>query len=1074
MAKKISLQLEINGVKQSVSSIDDLEKSISDLKNQLKGVDIGSKEFERLSGEIRKAQNFAEDLNENLKPQELEKRVGAYAKVGSAIVSSFAAAQATISLFGEESEDVARAAAQAQAVLTIALTAREAAEGLVAIKTVAANIATVASAAAANAATTATRALYATLAANPYTAIIAVIGLVAGALIAFTGETEKAVDVTTELKKATSQEANQLKNTLFILTQLNGQRALQSQELEKLKKDYPGFNAFIDKENKLNAQGIKFLELKVKQYELEAQAKLITQRIAENGIKILEIENTSVLDNVSYWEKAINSLKNLGTIDAGLTEEFRIGLENRRKKIEEITKENKQWGESLKSVYKETDLIIQQLKPLEQTLTTQVKVEENLSQAKENTKKTQEQLNQAYEKGKKDIISFKEQLELLDKSLKKYDETIKNLEKVTVSAKIIEDLENVKKTRIEAAKVLNQEIKAVQDGLNTITKIPQDEFLKVFANFRTALETAFTKPQESLKKYDVILKLTLDNAKNLSLEQKELLVNLAQGYKDFDTLIKTSPGFTTFIEKLGQFDIAWNKNINDVKGAEGTWSNLLNILGDLSAASGDFRLELDDQNKSINRLNFDPIKARKNADRFYSELRLGLFEPVTKDLLEQRKSFLEKGLGDKGLAADVRKNMEGQLETVKKAIKDFKPGMKIDASIIAEKDIEQAVDNTIANFEKLLRAVATGEQRVLEVALKVQELQKDLSKSPEELSRAIGGVVLQNIDAISNVILGARTEEQKLEKKFVDEYKNSEQVKSDFKKLLIQQGVDVEKASYEDLLKAYVEYKKRETEATKKGEQEKRESIQETLTNVQAYLQTFSNALNESASLANQSIQNQLEFLQKSYESQLSQVVGDTESANNKRLELQQQYEEQRKQIEKQGRLTSLKFTMAQAIANAATAITNIWATQGINPILAGIQTALVAGITAAEISIINEQINMAQMFRRGGLTKAQGGMLLSGPTHEQGGIPLAQMGIIAEGQEAIINRNSLINYRDLLSTVNQAGGGRPLVVNSFDDTRIVEAIAQQKQKPLRAYVLQSEITNEQALSKRLDDLSKI
>jgi len=113
-------------------------------------------------------------------------------------------------------------------------------------------------------------------------------------------------------------------------------------------------------------------------------------------------------------------------------------------------------------------------------------------------------------------------------------------------------------------------------------------------------------------------------------------------------------------------------------------------------------------------------------------------------------------------------------------------------------------------------------------------------------------------------------------------------------------------------------------------------------------------------------------------------------------------------------------------------------------------------------------------MFRKGGLVKAQGGMLLSGPTHEQGGIPLAQMGVIAEGQEAIINRNSLVNYRDLLSTINQAGGGRPLVVNSFDDTRIVEAIAEQRQKPLRAYVLQSEITNQQALSKRLDDLSKI
>ena len=200
--------------------------------------------------------------------------------------------------------------------------------------------------------------------------------------------------------------------------------------------------------------------------------------------------------------------------------------------------------------------------------------------------------------------------------------------------------------------------------------------------------------------------------------------------------------------------------------------------------------------------------------------------------------------------------------------------------------------------------------------------------------------------------------------------------------------------------------------------------------------------------------------------------MGDSEAAAAKRLEIQTEYEAKAKEIEKKGRIDSLKFSLVQAIANGAQAFVKALAEFGpiLGPILAGVNAAL----TLAQVVIINDQISNAQAMRRGGFVKAQGGMLLSGPSHEQGGIPLAQMGVVAEGQEAIINRQSTINFRDLLSTINQSGGGRPLVVNNFDDSRIVEAIASQKQKPLRAYVLQSEITNEQAISKRLDDLSKI
>ena len=355
MAKNIQLNLVINGVKQNVTNIKELEEVIKSAEESLKGMDIGSESFKTLSTQVKQAKGIVEDFQESIKGQELEKRVGAFAKVGEGITASFAGAQAAIALFGNESEAVAEAAAKAQGLLTIALAARSAAEGVVAVRTVAANIATFASAAAATAATTATRVLYATLAANPYGAILAVIGLVVGALVAFTGESKKSVNVSKELSQATSAEADALKQQLFILTQLSGARNLQKKTLDDLKKQYPGFNAFIDKENKLNEAGVRFLKLKIKQYELEAQAKLIVQKIAENNIKILEIESESLLDNVSFWEKSWNVIKTGGSIAGATTANYVTGLQNQRKKIGEVTAESDKWRAALTKTYLETD-----------------------------------------------------------------------------------------------------------------------------------------------------------------------------------------------------------------------------------------------------------------------------------------------------------------------------------------------------------------------------------------------------------------------------------------------------------------------------------------------------------------------------------------------------------------------------------------------------------------------------------------------------------------------------------------------------------------------------------------------
>ena len=104
-------------------------------------------------------------------------------------------------------------------------------------------------------------------------------------------------------------------------------------------------------------------------------------------------------------------------------------------------------------------------------------------------------------------------------------------------------------------------------------------------------------------------------------------------------------------------------------------------------------------------------------------------------------------------------------------------------------------------------------------------------------------------------------------------------------------------------------------------------------------------------------------------------------------------------------------------------------------------------------------------------------GGIVMGPSHEQGGVSFASGGVNLEGGESVINRQSSMNYGGLLSSINQMGGGQPLVnnpSNSLSEERLVQAIAKSRQEPIRAYVMNSEITNGQAINRRLEELSTI
>jgi hypothetical protein len=104
------------------------------------------------------------------------------------------------------------------------------------------------------------------------------------------------------------------------------------------------------------------------------------------------------------------------------------------------------------------------------------------------------------------------------------------------------------------------------------------------------------------------------------------------------------------------------------------------------------------------------------------------------------------------------------------------------------------------------------------------------------------------------------------------------------------------------------------------------------------------------------------------------------------------------------------------------------------------------------------------------------GGGMIFGPTHENGGV-YAGGGINVEGGESVINKVSTIQYGGLLSSINQMGGGRPITNNTQNglmEDRLLQAIAKSNNQPIRAYVLNSEITSGQAINRRLSELATL
>jgi len=128
MAKTYVVKLEIDGVSESITSINQLEGAVSELESQLKSADLGSAEFKKLSKELGNAKKELNVFQRDIDALDPAAKAEQFVKFGEGIAGGFAIATGAAALLGVESETLEKTMVQAQGAIAIAVGVRSLAE----------------------------------------------------------------------------------------------------------------------------------------------------------------------------------------------------------------------------------------------------------------------------------------------------------------------------------------------------------------------------------------------------------------------------------------------------------------------------------------------------------------------------------------------------------------------------------------------------------------------------------------------------------------------------------------------------------------------------------------------------------------------------------------------------------------------------------------------------------------------------------------------------------------------------------------------------------------------------------
>lgn len=635
-------------------------------------------------------------------------------------------------------------------------------------------------------------------------------------------------------------------------------------------------------------------------------------------------------------------------------------------------------------------------------------ISEDRKKRAEEQKRIADQRRQEREKEYEQEKQFLDKL--VDTELKLEEAKRARLKADVPEPKVIQDLEKLVATNEQLSKVID---------LSTV-----DELFESFREGPPALNAA-------AEGVDTFGKTFLEARKILSLSALGIEGDFLQVKKSivgfYSELLQgnqiTKEAFDAVVGLVNSYDV-----LNQQFGKEGL-GGFLDVkeyykrVKDLKIANGEIVKDFTSTGEIVQATSpFDPTTAQSNLDRYVNQQLEG-YTKFIEDLIRADKDFKSENV-----------KIGEDISTAAKRIANERL-----------KTVQQSSDLIIQE-----------EQNIIDFYDRSVELQT--KRRQTQVSAEIG-LVAQNADKIIEEL-----------KKVYSLDSQEFEVALDERLKFLTEGRDLTEDELNKLAELYRIFYEKINKQRQDNRDEEEKDRQEFIDGIIRDIGYFQSVLNSLSQTTNDFYALQFEKLDQENKKVLDSIVGNTEQANQKRLDQEAVYNNKVKELQKKQAKFSLQINLAQAIANTAVAITEAFKS---GPILGTIAAGIVAALNAVQIGIISNQIANLNNFQRGGIIRGQGGMVV-GPSHEYGGVRFAYGGgIELEGGESVINRVSSIRYQDLLSNVNMVGGGKPLNTSGgFDDSRILEALAKQRQEPIRAYVLEGDITSSQNVQRKLEQIS--
>lgn len=1061
MANNIALTLTVNGTEQVIETIGDLELAIRQAKEELSKLKIGSAEFDTLRVKVRQADNQLKNLQETIEGKKLEETIGRYAKIGAGITGSFAAAQAALQLFGEESDNVAKAAADAQSVLTIALVGREVAEAAVAGATLIADLATKAQTASTLAADSATKRFYATLAANPYAALLVGVSLLITAIVAFGGKTDDAKKKSKEFADQVNKDsAKEITATKLLIQTINDTTlsiATRQKAIDDLRAQFPAYFENLKDEDILSGKVRIATDQLTQAIVKQAQARAIQGRIEERAVKLLEIEEKITKARIAQTD-AENAAKNRGVItgggsvggvggggvsEAAATQRLADANANLNKLLNQqndIRVENAKDAEKILKLNQDTDKVIGTGTATTNTNTKAIKAN---TDAKD-----------------KSIEATKEQLALQKQLEEGLNNEIDGLEKAADAFRKIAEGQAINIGIPKSLEVI-REIRGAIDGVIPTTY--KDEFRKIGLDITflggefKVLNNRINQNQDTFGLYiETIREDLTSGALRMSVEDfgRRTSLILNETSMMFQKGLITKEAFEATQKLISQYEDlnkiikALPEGVQEVFTTD-TLNKYLETIKQIDIATGKIRYqeEINGEIVKITNSTVNLTEKQKELDKITENVRKGLIDKYTTSLVVNGKLSEDAYKKTIDTLVNTKRLTEKQGEELKDKFVDYKDDATKLINDLSEAQVK-ALNTTVAN-------IIAEETQIREFLFQIQEERiAGLDKQAQALPR----VVLKNLELLDKEL-------SKSGEIVVDATKSTEEQTLSIKEQFAKRGITLTELTQEEIDKIIQFYLTKQNAALDTQEQAQLKRLE----NLKSFISEFTGVVGQAGQALNDYFSYQTELNERRNADAQSKIVEDTKRGTELRLEQEEIYQRKKKEIEKQSAKTALAISLVQATANVAEAITKALT---LGP--AGAALAIVsAGVGAVQVGLIAQQISQIDQYKRGGIVRLQGGGMVVGPSHEYGGVKFQGGGIELEGGEAVINRMSTIKYQGLLSQINMAGGGKPVVNNNFDDSRIVEALGKQRNEPIRAYVVESDITNKQAITSRLERLAQ-